>query len=310
MNFFSQIKIPDYILVLIISNFISGFLLWRVTSRLKGKKGNVFDLIFISIFLSIILARLAYVIQNINQFEQISWSMYPYYYIPGAQRIWFKQMPWIILKFWSGEVLVSIFPFGLILSALIFLKINNYRQSGINKFFIPIVVGCISLFFGFFITKSYSGKVTNFPFSIKYFDDNYRFPVQIFEIVVLLILVLIYKFVKDAKRIMVGIFIFTLGWLEIFMEYFKEIELSNRSSIVVQAVYGVLVLLGFFNVYKFFKKFQVQDLSLYKNGDPLTRRNKVSQSNRKFQSSYASYKKMTPSIFQFIKRKIRSFKNK
>ena len=96
-----ELSIPIYMLFLIISSFIMGFLLWSKRKKFKLRYELIFDFIIFYIISSIITGRLIFLLENYSNFRHISWSIYPYYYDPGAERVWLKQMPWIILEFWD-----------------------------------------------------------------------------------------------------------------------------------------------------------------------------------------------------------------
>ncbi|MFC1780196.1 prolipoprotein diacylglyceryl transferase family protein [Patescibacteria group bacterium] len=313
-----NLQIPTFLVFLLINGIVIGFIIWRKKIKLHIRSENVFDFLVCFFLVSILTGRILYVIQNFDQFNKLSWSIFPYYYIPGAERIWFKQMPWILIKFWGEEGIIhTALMFGGILYSLLIFKYKN-----IQKKYMPILVralcfGTIIQIIGFFISGDYLGKITNSVIGMKYPIDNAntRIPLQVIEICILIILLFIFRYLKRVRksRLILGIFLFVFGWLEIIIEFLRDKGGENGSGIVaVQIAFLFFVLVGILNITfvlqkksKQKKKYIQPASDKFSYDSNLERKppSRVTLSYRDFQSSYSDYKRSPLSVFTRLKRR-------
>jgi prolipoprotein diacylglyceryltransferase len=249
MRLFLGIEIPLFLIFQILSSVVFGFLIWRNKKKLALTSEKIFDLIFLYSLFGIFIARILYILHNFDHYSQLSWSIYPYYYLPGAERVWFKQLPWAIVKFWDDGLVYSGILFG---NTVCMISYFLRRKLSAKNFMIAIKAFLISaaiLLVGFLLAGSYLGEITGLPFGIKYSTDPgvSRLPVQVIEIMGLAIIFLITIYLGKLKkyRVVFGVFLFLLGWLEIAIQFLIDDgrEEGNQVSII-HIVYLIFVVLG------------------------------------------------------------------
>jgi len=307
-----KLNIPTYILFLVASSFIFGFLIWRERKKYNIRFEMIFDLIIIYILVSFLTSRIIYIFQNFEVFKKISWSIYPYYFDPGAKRVWFKQMPWAILNFNESNINYSGLLLGGVLIVLIFIYLKKVSRKVIPIFTNALCVSHVIQIIGFFIVSAYIGKVTDLPLGVKYsFDNQARIPLQFIEIAV--IGVLIYAFYilqkKGKQSGIFGIYLFVFSWLQIIIDFLKDKSLSTSNEIsIFQIIYLVLVFIGI--IITIFA-YQVKDKDFI-NVETSVRKtpneqnatlNKAGFKYRDYKSSYSTYQSSNPSFWARIKRK-------
>jgi len=252
MNFFAEIKIPTFVISQCVIGIVFGFLLWRNRKVIRLNDKAVFDLIILYIIGSIVCGRLFFIIDHASDFSQTSWSIYPFYYKPGAERVWFRQMPWTMLRFWEGDMSFSaMLGGGTLLTFLILWRMKLLKSA------MPYVISALCLAHilqigSFLIGADYFGKPTDMFFGIKYanIDDVFRFPVQLFEIVAItLILFLQKRFMKlPNEKAILGIYLFLFSWIEIFASFLvdrggTEHIASVSVGYLAVALFGIILLI-------------------------------------------------------------------
>lgn len=326
MTFLIVSKIPTFLIFQIISSIIVGFMIWRKRKVVNLKSEKVFNFVILFGVVSVVTGRLFYVVQNFDQFKQISWSIYPFYYRPGAERVWFRQMPWIVMKFWEEGISYSALMLGGVVYTLIFSHLEKLTRKFLNIVVKAFCLGQIIQIAGFFIASNYIGKVIDSPIGIKYpVDDNYRIPIQFIEIGVLVGLVFLFKYLKKIKksRMIFGIYLFVFGWLEVVVGFFKDSgeELSNGVSSVswygvnlTQLAYLIFIFIGILiSVFAYQENIGVVNTKVepirskvstgLKFGNTKSGNSYMNCSYRDFKSSYTTYRKSRPSFMAWLKRK-------
>jgi prolipoprotein diacylglyceryltransferase len=312
-------QISTFLIFLLINGIIVGFIIWRKKEKLQLGSEKLFDFLVCFILFSILVGRIFYVIQHFDQFNKLSWSISPYYYIPGAERIWFKQMPWILFKFW-GEVGVihTALMFGGILYSLIFFKYRKIRKKYMSILVKALCFGAIIQILGFMISGDYLGKITNLAIGMRYPTDdaNIRIPLQIIEVGVLIVLLFVFRYLKRVgkSKLCLGIFLFIFGWLEIIVEFLKDRGDETGNGInFIQVAFLAFVFIGILEIMFVLQNKSKQDNKLIQpTGDrpsfssnlekkPTSR---VNLSYRDFQSSYSDYKRSPLSIFARLRRRL------
>lgn len=305
----SNLTIPSYLVILTISGFLVGFVFWRKKERMKIQNEKIFDLIIVYLLISIIVGRMFYVIDNIDEFKKITWSIYPYFYEPGAERLWFRQLPWGLIKIWDGGINYSALLWGGTFAILI-----RGKQLGLLKKWGNVIVK--SLFYshafqiiGFLAGSYYFGKITELAIGIQYpkIDDNFRLPIQIIEIVLLLVGFLISRLLKRIQKGigLIGLYLFFFSWVEVISIYLQD-EASSLSGSSIQFAYILLVIVGLIGVVfsikkvpspKSLKQIPVKSFESDRSG-------KLDYNHRDFTSSYKSYHKKSFAPFGSLRRRL------
>lgn len=320
IGFFDNIIIPQFIIYLIISGAIVGFQLWRVKDKVSLRFEGIFDLVLVYISSSIFFSRIIFIFDNINSFKQLPWSIYPFYYEPGAERIWLTKMPWVIFKIGGGDINYSALILGGVISILIFFRLKKIALSSILYIINALCIAHIIQFVSFYLNANYWGEVTSSWYGIKYssIDESSRIPLQVIEIMVIIILLVLIQYLKKIKKIKIvlGIYLFTIGWMEVFIGFYKE-NVSKRFE-MIQIVYLVFILGGILSLLLEWQKGlkggvkasgvidrTKTDTSMERAG----RRQKLHFSYKDFKTSFGS-KGRSSSLLEKIKGIIPSIKSK
>ncbi|MBN2015716.1 prolipoprotein diacylglyceryl transferase [Candidatus Dojkabacteria bacterium] len=318
---FRNLTIPAFLVFEILSAIMVSFFFWRKKREGNLKSESIFDLIFAHIALSIVLGRILYVLNNSDRFGQLSWSIYPYYYEPGAERVWFKQMPWILLKFWDRGIEPVGIMLGGIVVTLLFVRIKKLS----HRFYYTVVLGlCVSQIIqaiGFFLGSDYIGKITELPIGIAYSGqgEGLRFPVQFVEALVLLVTIFLSNYLSRIKRNkgILGLYLLTFGVLQIAVELLKDKEDAISRITITQIVLTFIVFIG---VLILIFSYQQKELSVKSEGEfvpsgPVSRSERESVSEARVQYSYRDFQSSSKqrvgsseSFFTRIKEKL--FKKK
>lgn len=294
-----------FILSIFIAGAIIDFFIWRSVSERPLKKIEFLDLLLIFPIISLIFGRIFYILGNLSTFLNTHWSVYPFFYLPGAERIWFKEMPWILLNIWNykgiefGGVLA-----GGVIAVFLFKKIRKISNDEFLLWLEAMCFGFIFLLLAFFIKEYYWGKVTNLMVGLKFatVDEESRLPLEIFEVVIFVLLFVILRFLRKSKKdyFSKGLFLFVFGWLEIIVKYFQDgIELKAKNVyyllFLIFVLVGIFQLIGKVNFPKLYKKESANE----------SRLTNVSRDGfRTYQTSYTDYSRATkPSVFSSLKRK-------
>ena len=151
-------------------------------------------------------------------------------YIVFYNHQFFIENPFEIIKIWNGGMSFHGGMIGLIITAYIFSKKQNFSFWLLSD--ILACVAPIGLFFGRianFINGELVGKPTDQPWSVVFplYDNIARHPSQIYEAILEgLILFLIINFIFKQKKIKTGLvsflFMFFYSVFRIFAEFFRE----------------------------------------------------------------------------------------
>ena len=311
-------SIPIYLIFHIFGAFLLGFLLWRNIKKFREKTELVFDFVFQYLLITIVFGRLMYMIQNFSEFAKMSWSIYPYFYLPGAERIWFKQMPFALIKFWEDGMDYSAMLLGGVVFLIIFLSVKKVSAKNYILAIRSLIISQIILIIGFFVGANYYGQVIDSVFSIQYasIDDQNRLPLQLIEIVILLLIFSLSFLIKNS-RLFLGIFLFLIGWTEIVITYFLSDELKLSDGIgFTQLVYLLVVFLGIGISVFSFKDDKESDqaegkqfLAGVEENVPVAPRLRT-KGYRSFHTSFSTYRKENPSFLSRLKRMFSKDKKK
>lgn len=315
---FGSFKIPAFLIFLVLSSLIIGFVIWRKREVFHLKSERVFDFIFLYNILSIIIGRLFYVIENWKTLVQLFWSIYPFYYKPGAERVWFKQMPWIVIKFWEGDVISEALLIGGILAILLFYRKLNFPKKFGETFVNALCYGQIVQILGFFLSGDYYGKETGSWIGVKFpnVDEHFRVPVQFLEIAGLVLLLFVFKYLKKMGKGkgVLGVYFFAFGWVEVIVQFLKDN--GDRVGVGVNIVQIAYLILVFCGILVFVFAFQ-QDLTPIakervgmEEGSKGLKPSRLQFGYRDFHSSLVSDKKRIPALSGWIKRKWMGIKSK
>ncbi len=247
------VSIPYFLMFLLIAGLVFGYFLWINRKHLRlGRGEKIFDIVIIFIVGSIIIGRLLYVLEHLEEFSKMSWSVYPFYYEPGAERIWFKQLPWSLVKFWDRGIDPRGILLGNLLSLLWAQKMKNLGSRFLQKTVKFLCIANIIEIAGFGVAQLYFGKtIQSEIIGIVYsqIDNNQRFPLQGLEILILVLLVLILLYFKNIRKKIsyLGVYLFAFGWLQIFSLYIQDNGAMGLQIGFSHVIFLLLVLLGIIN---------------------------------------------------------------
>jgi len=314
LNFLENIRIPDFVIFLFVAATIFSFMLWREKKRFSLTKENVFDLLFLFFISSIIIGRIFYIVENFNQFRHLSWSFYPYYFLHNSERVWFKQMPWVLFRFWDNGLNYSGMLLGGLVSLIILKKQELLKTKSRFLVIQAIVMSQLALIIVFYWKNLYWGKETDLFFGVRYslIDEAKRIPLQLIELVVLLMILLGMYVLKKyhIERYIVGMYLFFFFWLEIIIQFFTARETVNTITFS-QYVYLLIV---FFSIISLVYTARMEKKPeetinvpvrrfLQSEGSSLPQRGD-GEGYHQYQASFSSYQQKSQSIFEIIKRKV------
>lgn len=317
---FGNNKIPTFLIFQVLCVLVVGFIFWRKRKSCNLRNEQVFDFILFMIIFSILCGRLFYVALNFDDFKKLSWSIYPFYYEPGAERVWFRQMPWVTLKFWEGGVVPSALMLGGTIYTLLFFAKRKLLKKIPVLLVTALSLGQIVQMLGFFLSGDYMGKETSSWVGVKYpmSDNLFRVPIQFLEIAVLVAFLFLVNYLKKVKRRkgVLGIYLFIFGWLQVVVHFIKDNGEGGLGGInVIQIVYLLFVFSGILifvfsnqNELQLDSKTRVLDRS---SADRTRRSSRISDLQfgyRDFKSSFSNYGQHAPTAWGWLKRKLTNIK--
>ncbi|MEK9544978.1 MAG: prolipoprotein diacylglyceryl transferase [Pelagibacteraceae bacterium] len=161
-----------------------------------------------------------------------------------------------IIKIWQGGMSFHGAVLGIIISSLLFGKINNH-----NSFYymdIVAIVAPIGIFFGRvanFLNSELYGNTTNVPWSVKFIQiDNFnRHPSQLYEAFfegIVLFLILLYFYKKNYLRIpgkISGFFLFLYSTFRFILEFFRAPD-NQLGYLIFGLTMGQIISVVFFTI--------------------------------------------------------------
>jgi len=168
-----------------IAFFIGSFKIWQKMKEEHHEDNETFDLIFLSFFGGLILARLIYIFLNFNLFS-------------------FDLGKWINLAYsnnfsWLGFLL------GLMWVVKVFSKKKKWDFWEILDFSVyGVVVGQIFVYVGKFLDCSFYGSVTNLPWGISIPGvEGMRHPISFYKTIILIFTLFVIKWLDKRYRLFV-----------------------------------------------------------------------------------------------------------
>lgn len=312
MNLITEIKIPAFLVFQILAAIVFGFVLWRRRNSLNHSERIVFDVIFIYVMGGIICGRIFYILDHFSDFSQTSWSVYPFYYKPGAERVWFKQMPWVLVRFWEGDMSFSGMLWGGVFASLVSLwrvrLLNKSAQAIITALCLAQVIQIL----GFLLSANYYGKPTDLFIGVQYrsIDDVFRYPVQILEIISIVGILLAQKYVRKVTRGLgiIGVYLFLFAWIEIFASFIIE-----KDSVNIQAINLGYLLFAILGIVLFVFPFREKEIGTETGGGVAVAKGYTGiqySGYRNYQASFTTFQKVPTSLIERLKKRVFGLRKK
>lgn len=234
-----NIKIYWYSVLILIGLLIALYLIKKEAKKQKIKEEIIIDLVFYSLIIGIISARVYYVLFNLD-----------YYLIYKSE----------IIKIYNGGLAIH----GGIIGALIFIyfytkkhKVNILKITDIS---VPglMIAQSIGRWGNFFNQEAY-GQITtkknlenlnipNFIIDKMYIKGEYRQPTFLYESLFLLIGFIIIIILRKKYKLNIGIitslYLIYYGLLRIIIEYFRSDSLMILNIKVAQIVSIIFMIIG------------------------------------------------------------------
>lgn len=229
---------------LVLSLFLSAFVVWRLAIAYELDREKTLDLIFITFISGFIGARAYFVLNNLNQFDTF------------LKMIWFSKYPG--LSFWGGVVLALI----VLPLAAKRLKVNFYQIADFG--IVGVFLGIAVTSFGCLFAGCQYGLPTTWPIGVEQVGIvDKRFPLQIFESLAILFIFfyLWRKVVRYHKPGQVaGIGLILLGFIKFIFEFFRG-DSQYFMSVKVGFLFALaIIILGIWVYYKNSKKTVLGDV--------------------------------------------------
>lgn len=223
--------------------FLSSFMIWKKEKEEHFDEEIIMDGILISAFMSFIGARTGYILINWNEIGNSWLSWFDFVGKPGF--VWWGALIAGSATLW----------FYCQKHKLDFYKVADFATFGLVIFILFILVGQ-------FFDGSGFGAITSLPWGLKFPGlDGYRHPLQIYEFILMLILMrLLYFFDKNYRSFkwyfnkrgesMPGflflVFIIILGFSKLLVAFFTDRSLYWS---LLQIINAAIVLIGFVLLY-------------------------------------------------------------
>jgi hypothetical protein len=223
-------SIPSPIAYLFIF-FIGLFVFWRGCAEYRKNRSSVFDLFLISSFLSIVVARVVYIVLEWETFTSYIWYWIPYEKY-GEKIYLFRLLPWRFLSIWDGGLVVlAIFVSLLLFMTFFSLVVKKWRWK---HMFFPIYYASTTMLGVSFI---YIGVNSGF------YDWVYKGLILIGVLAIFfLFFKFIYKIVKNPlleKYILGYVGLVTVWMSSIYIIYFY---FSSVTSLLENAFVGIFLI--------------------------------------------------------------------
>lgn len=250
------IQIRWYSLFILIAIFIGGFLVYREAEKKGLDKDELIDIMFYTLIIGIVGARLYYVLFNLD------------YYLAN---------PIEIIQMWHGGLAIH----GGLLFALIFLLIYfKKKKMNLLLFLDTIVVGliiaqAIGRWGNFFNGEAYGRDVTleflknlhlpNFIIKGMHIGNSYKEPTFLYESILSLIGFIILLSVRKIKKIKTGtltsIYLIWYGISRLIIETFRSDSLMLGSIKMAQVVSIIGIIAGIIILFRSIKynKLYIED---------------------------------------------------
>mgnify|MGYP006991940301 CR=1 FL=1 len=125
-----------------ITFFIGIFVYWRACVETRKNRSSIFDTFLISVFLSVIVSRISYIILNWDSFSRYIWYWLPYEKY-GNEIYLFRLLPWRFFGIWDGGiVLISLFISFILITTLLVIFYKKWRWK---QMFFPIYLSALSM---------------------------------------------------------------------------------------------------------------------------------------------------------------------
>ena len=243
------IEIYWYALIILFGMLMAFFIIEREAKKEKINKDFIDNLIFYSVIIGIIGARLYYVLFNLN------------YYLEN---------PAEIIMIHNGGLAIH---GGLITGALFVIYYSKKKKENVIKIFdiiSPAIILAQSIGrWGNFINKEAYGSVTSLSFLEKihvpnfviknmYIEGNYYLPTFFFESILcfigFIILMIIRRKKKDKIGLVSGIYLIFYGIIRFFIEHFRTDSLLLFNFKIAQIVSILFIVVGIIFIYYSNKK--------------------------------------------------------
>ena len=257
---FGFIKIYWYSLFVLAGFIVGGIMVFLEAKRQKIKEDVISDLIFYTVLVGLLGARVYYVLFNLS------------YYLAH---------PLEIVAIWKGGLAIH----GGILASLIFIvyyckkkKINIYKMLDIIV--VGLVIGqAIGRWGNFFNQEAYGSVVSldtlkalhlpSFIINNMFILGKYRIPTFFYEsiscLICFIIMLLIRKFYKNLKvKSLSGFYLVWYGFTRFFIEYFRSDSLMLFNIKVAMIISFFFIVVGFYFLFQRYKSLY-QEAHIYVN---------------------------------------------
>lgn len=212
--------------------FLVGmYAFWRGCTESRKNRSSVFDIFFISSFLSLIVGRIVYIILEWESFSSYIWYWLPYEKY-GDKIYLFRLLPWRFLSVWDGGLVIL----GIFLSLLLFLTffVLVAKKWRWKHMFFPIYFSATAMLGVSFI---YTGITSGF------YEWIYK---GLILITILFVFFLLFKFiVRVVKNLSQEKYI--LGYLGVLIVlissgYIVYLYLSSELSFFEDILVGIFLI--------------------------------------------------------------------
>ncbi|KKP69910.1 hypothetical protein A2X44_01730 [candidate division CPR3 bacterium GWF2_35_18] len=252
---FGPVTIYSYGLCLALAFLLGTFVIWQESHRKGFDEEKVLDFVLISIFGSIFLGRIVFIILN--------WSL-------------FANNVHKVLYFWEiGGINVLGLAFGALLAGILYLKKKRWPVLMTYDFFVlGLLLAQILERIGFFLSSSGFGKMTSFFLGVQFPGEIIkRHPVALYEAFLLLpIFILFYLLYRKCQKrenykegLIATLYLIVMGLMTIGTAFLTK-NMKDKEAITLTLIpVGLIILSSFVIFYIRSGRNLKNDLKLFSN---------------------------------------------
>lgn len=222
-----NIEVTALALFFVIGMLVFGISLW---SQIRDKSTFVFDVFFLNLFISPIVAKIAYLlVTNVEK----GWSLLPLSE-SGEKILLFEKLPWNVFAFWDGDLNFQFVPIGLFLSLVVvgFFHRDKFVKFDHKGIWQSFLMGFLFLLLGMFFDGTYLSDVSDFPFMLRYKGQSQDLlPIQIFEILAVVVWLAFFSISFELRsRFLSALQVYGFPVYWVFVQIFVWFNLKQYSQ--------------------------------------------------------------------------------
>ncbi|GAB4161442.1 MAG: hypothetical protein Fur003_4810 [Candidatus Dojkabacteria bacterium] len=241
--------------LLVVIAILSMYLFWNEARKLEKPANNIFDEWWISLIVTVVWGRVAYIVGNWSLFADSFWQWAPYERY-GDQVYLFRAMPWRVLTVWDGGFLFSgmLFAF-LLINLFIVIRLKHWR---LREMYVPIILTQSFMLGAVFFVYGSILQLTK----VTYYGLYMVAGVALFKLIYMILKkILKYRFSLLTKGGMVLTLIYTFLMTWLISASFFTAKLTVVDTLHVYGYIGLILITAIMYLFDINKKYNSMDPS-------------------------------------------------